>query len=175
MAAGSRTRLNGLPVLRTVPCPRPANAADGRARQQWAPEPAERAGREPGRAVAGEPVPVGCHVFPVPVEPSSAPRRAPPGSAPTQAHGTACRPTPPRTRGPPPAPVSPARTRTATTRNTQTPPAPRPAPPGEGERLADHRRAAAGTSGKATPGTPQVHARYIAPPVTAAHPCPSGT
>jgi hypothetical protein len=29
-----------------------------------------------GRPVADEPVPVGCHVFPVPVEPSPAPRRA---------------------------------------------------------------------------------------------------
>jgi hypothetical protein len=75
---GSRTWPNGLPALRTVPGSRPGNPACGPPRQQQAVPPRTGAsGCRPraARPVAGEPIPVCCHAFAVPVEPPPAPRR----------------------------------------------------------------------------------------------------
>jgi hypothetical protein len=67
MATGWQTRLNGLLILLTVPGtgPEALRADSGLSRRG----PGERVLAASGRPVAGEPVPVGCHAFAMPVEP----------------------------------------------------------------------------------------------------------
>jgi hypothetical protein len=181
MAAGSRTRLNGLPVPLTIP--RPGEPG----RRHFSPAAgspaADRAsGRWPraDRPVAGEPVP---RRLPRLLGACRAAARAtarPPGSAPARAHraGSA---RPPQSRAA--SAVSPARAGTASTRKAQTFPAPRPAPRVKAKRLADHRRAAAGhgqdqrksnpgyTGGtrkvqeRSTPGTPDFRNKRLILPL----------
>ena len=75
--------------------PAPENPADGLPhRQRAVPQRTGRAGSWPpaDRPVAGEPVPVGCHVFLVPVEPPPAPRRTRRAALPPSAHRAGSQP-----------------------------------------------------------------------------------
>lgn len=138
---------------------RPSGSGSGAGRRR----PAERAGREPAGPWPANPSPVGCHVFPVPVEPPPAPRRVRRAALPCEhtapAAGLAL-------RGPDaPARRPRARARTASARKTQTSPAltPRRAARDGGNGLqttAVRRPGTARTGGNGAPGTSRVHDSY---------------
>jgi hypothetical protein len=164
MAAGWRTPLNGLPVLLTVSGPSPGTrpaafpSGSGTGRRR----PAERTGREPAGPWPANPFPVGCHVFPVPVEPPPAPRRARRAALPrehTQHRQPTCSP---RTRAA--CAASPDQSRNRVRAQDAAAPASQTRAAHEGENglqtTAVRRPGTARTGGNGTPGTSRVHTRY---------------